>query len=330
MTDTTQRRIPWLHIGGAAALAAGIAVLVLGIIAASGAETDREDAEAAVAVQRDAVAVAETELAAAQTDLEAAEEAAAEAAGELTDREAQLADTQAALEAIEEAVPAFLLAASQATSEATDVYTATSDLAAQQRARVEAVLAEDYDAYNQLRASYLESTGTVGSRIEDLATQVESIPDVPIGDPYEYLGATVQPVQPPELVELDPPTGPAVITAVLPDEIPCSPRGEGGCRYSWEVAFQESNWLEVDITRIAIRYWAGGNRWCASTAGEWRDASITVPAGGRDTYGNWVILYPDETCGWALGTTLLFRWEGTDAEGNRLSGRVTASLEDPG
>ena len=56
---------------------------------------------------------------------------------------------------------------------------------------------------------------------------------------------------------------------------------------------------------------------------------MQVPANGSDTYRRGIYLDRDGSCSYEIGGELLVRWEGTDAEGNRISGRATAPLEQP-
>jgi hypothetical protein len=343
MSETTSRTIPWLPIAGGGALLVGAVVLVLGITSASGAASDREEAESAAADQQSAVAAARRDLSDAVTALENAQAEGSQARADLQTAEATLEDTGATLAAVDSAleglldqIPAFVISASDLTAGAAAVVPGIEDLVAQRRSQVEAILAGDYREFNDLRSAYLEPAGTVAQELDDLATQFEGLPAVPLSEPYEYLGSSLEGSVPDEPQELDPPTGPAVITVELPGEIPCDPWGDGGCRYSWIAQFVESNWLDVTIDRIGIRYRRGSGYCTIGVAGEsasereWDDVNITVSANGTDSTSGSLVIDPSDECWPVRGGELLLRWEGTDGEGNRLSGRATAPLENPG
>ena len=99
---------------------------------------------------------------------------------------------------------------------------------------------------------------------------------------------------------------------------------------AWTVTFTETNWLDVTIERVAVRYdERGGRSYWISVDGEWRDVSFTVPAGGTDTYSGWVRTDDDDDMRNIMGGKLKFRYRGTDAEGNAISGSVNAVLVRP-
>jgi hypothetical protein len=127
-----------------------------------------------------------------------------------------------------------------------------------------------------------------------------------------------------------PPTGRAIIEATAGEEIPCTPWGNGGCRYEWTIVFTESNWLDVTIERLAVRYdERGGRSYWVSVDGEWRDVTIRVPAGGTERYSGWVRTDADGDMHNIMGGKVKLRFRGTDAEGNSISGSVSAILVRP-
>ncbi len=329
MNSAPGRRISWLPIVGGAAVLIGFAVVVSGGMLALGARSDREDAEAAVAQQQGAVAVAEREFTATESDLEATKQDGAAAAAELSDSEAQRADTKATLDNLRMEILAFVGAVADAAASAADLHAAISELPALRRAQIEAFIALDYAAFNLLRLQYVEPTTLVAGQLEEFSSQMGSLPQVSISNPYQYDGPMVEARVPTEPAALDPPTGRAVIAVELPDQLACVPWGNAGCRYSWTARFVESNWLGVTITRIGVRY-RGGGGYCIVGESEWVDVSVNVDANGDATWSKQWSVDRDSECRPVIGGDLLFRWEGTDADGNDLSGRITADLERPG
>lgn len=329
MNSAPGRRIPWLPIVGGAAVLVGLAAMVVGGMLALGARSDRDDAEAAVAQQQGAVAVAEQELTAARSDLEAAKQDGAAAATELSDSEARRADTKATRDNLRMEIPVFVGAAADAAAGAADLHAATRELPALQRAQIEALIALDYAAFNSLRLHYVESITLVAGQLEQFSSQMGSLPQVAISDPYQYDGPMVGARVPTEPVALDPPTGGAVIAVELPDQLACVSWGNAGCRYSWTARFVESNWLGVTIARIGVRY-RGGGGYCTVGGSEWVDVSVNIDANGDATWPGQLSVDRDAECRPVIGGDLLFRWEGTDADGNDFSGRITADLERPG
>jgi hypothetical protein len=306
----------------------GLTVMVSGVVLALGARSDREDSEAAVAQQQGAVALAGQELTAAESDLEAAREDGAVAAAELSDSEAQRADTKATLEVARMEIPAFVAAVDAASASAAEVRSAIGELPAQGRTQVEALIALDYVAFNALRAQYAELTTSVAGQLDGYSSQMESLPHVSISNPYQYDGPTEEARVPTEPVALDPPTGAAVIAVELPDQLACDAWGNAGCHYQWTARFVESNWLDVTITRIGVRY-RGGGGYCTGVGSEWVDVTLNVDANGDAGWSDQLHVDRDSECRPVIGGDLLVRWEGTDAEGNDLSGRITADLERP-
>ncbi len=335
MSDKGTRSIPWLLIAGGGVAAIGAILLVLGMSASSGAKFDHESAESAVSRQESVVASAEETLTDAEADLADNLVQAADAASDRAERESDRAETLASLEALRGDIQLYVLAAGGATADAGLLSPPLSDLAAQHREQIAAILAEDYGAFNALRAIYAESAGLVADGIEGLAGRYSDLPEVPISDPYDYVGPALH--SDPAATEpqdLDPPTGPAEITVEAPDEIECDPWGNQGCSYEWTVTFVESNWMEFTITRIGVRY-RRGNTSCATGRGEtfaeneWLDTDLTVHADGTFSWGNNIQIDRDDVCRYSMGGELQFRWKGTDAEGNRLSGRVDVPLQNP-
>jgi hypothetical protein len=158
---------------------------------------------------------------------------------------------------------------------------------------------------------------------------MESLPQISIGDPYQYDGPMVEPRVATEPLALDPPTGPAVVAVELPDQVGCSAWGNEGCHYQWTAKFVESNWLDATITRIGVRY-RGGGGYCTVGGSEWHDVSVTVDANGDGTWSGALHVDRDAECRPVIGGDLLVNWKGTDADDNSLSGRATADLENPG
>jgi hypothetical protein len=340
MRRSKNRSTPWLPIVGAMAFLAGAAVLVLGLVSLSGATADREDAEATAADRRSVVEDARGDLSDAEAALSEARAEGIEARTDLQDAEATLEDTRAAaanaqytLEDLRSRVPGFVAAAGDLTANAAALMPGIEDLASRLSAQAEAILGGDHPGFNELRAAYLDSAVAVAGELDALAGRFDDLPEMPI--PFRYDGSPLESDAPDELQTLDPPTGPAVITVELPDVIPCEPWGDGGCHYSWRAEFVESNWLAVTITKIGVRYRRGRYYCTIGYSGEstyereWDEVDLWVPPGGSESEAGSLFIDPDNECWPIRGGELLIRWEGTDAEGNRRSGRGTASLESP-
>ena len=157
-------------------------------------------------------------------------------------------------------------------------------LADQRDSQVEALLADEYTTLTALRLESVELTQELIGNAEALSTQMEDLPTIPMNDPYTYSGRTIDARMPADPVPLDPPTGPAVMTVELPELIGCVPWGSDGCKYRWTATFAESNWLDVAINQVSVRYRSPSrSSYCYFTP-DWVDVEIDVPAGGSDTW----------------------------------------------
>lgn len=315
-----------LVIGVALALA-GLATVVTGYLAASRAESARLDAERAVAAVEEEIAEAEADLAEAAAAREAASRDEAQANAELAAAEDERIRLRAELETLEDRVPGLVDAVATFVAQAEQARTAVAGLVDLRTGQAEALAAGDYSAFNDRMRAYAEPAGNVAAQVADFFIVAESLPVVTLRDPYRYDGPSGEAMVLGDPVPLDPPTGPAVVVMTLPEQIACQPWGNSGCRYSWEATIEASNWLEVTITRIGVRY-RGGGGYCV-VGDEWEDVTRSISPNGSTTWSAWLTEDRDGECAPVLGGDLLVRWEATDAEGNDLSGRATADLAAP-
>ena len=306
---------------------AGIAVAVAGFLAASAAASDLSDAEVAVAQIADEIAEAEKGLAEAESARETADADASEVTAQLAAAEDERSRARAMLNAVADGAPVLVEAATDLLASAGDTQTALTGLVDLRNAQVEALLASDYSGFNDLSKSYVDPAAAATARLAAFFTQVEDLPAASLRDPYRYEGPAGDAMVASEPVPLDPPTGPAAVAMTLPEEVPCASWGNEGCSYSWTATIRESNWLQVTITRIGVRY-RGGGGYCV-VGDEWSDVSRLVEANGSTTWSGSLIEDRDGECAPIIGGDVLVRWEGTDGEGNTLSGRATADLASP-
>ena len=332
-------RVGWL-VGAGVLVAGAAAFAVFAYLSLSSARTDRDEmgtavaeaearAEVAISDRDDGVAArsaAAADLQAAGQELTAAEEAVADA--EQQQSQLETAQRQAG---VEEAGLRAAAALYHGTAE--DVVAAIGDhleiagrLVGLREEQAGAVAAGHYRTFNSLQDGYNALVGDFNEQSETVAAALAALPAFG----YRDLASSVTPTAPTAVTALDtpldPPTGPARVVGSFPDSIPCTPRSEG-CRWSWEITFTETNTLAVTIERLGIRYTdRRGSVW-VSQSGEWRTVSIVVPPLGTRTWDSWVQSLDPDSEGNLQGATLQVRWEGTDAEGNSISGRARVTLE---
>jgi hypothetical protein len=146
----------------------------------------------------------------------------------------------------------------------------------------------------------------------------------PTHTPTPTITPTFTPI-PPTVTPTPVPVGPAVITASIPDPVPCTPWDVSGCKWNYAVTFTESNGISVTIERIGQRYTdRGGTVWVVGTS-EWFDRTIKVPARGTGKYTSWVRTRPDDDPD-LQGGTVTISWSGHDAKGNFITGSISATL----
>ncbi len=339
-TEPRQTTPTWLSAVAIAALVVGAVVAMLGLSSAADANEDRDTASAEAATQRQLVTDAEQDLADLRLHLENAqaqvtetatilveqESARDEATVRLSTAEQLLQETTAEIPERRAEAQAFVEASSPFV-DAAFAYFATCQRLLELRIDQEAeALDRDYRSFNRLQGQYNDLTEVANVELEVIGNFVAALPSLTgvnalAGPSTERLAASE--------VSLDPPTGRARIQAsTTADPIPCTPYSGNGCRYNWEVTFTQTNWLQVTIDRVAIRYYErGGRSYWSSTSGEWRDVTIIIPAGGTASYDN--SIDTTATSKQIMGGRLNFRYQGTDADGNSISGRVTVSLERP-
>ncbi len=341
-TEPRQTTPTWLSAVAIAALVVGAVVAMLGLSSAAEANEDRDTASAEAATQRQLVTDAEQDLADLRLDLENAqaqvtetatilveqESARDEATVRLSTAEQLLQETTAEIPERRAEAQAFVEASSPLV-DAAFVYFATCQRLLELRIDQEAeALDRDYRSFNRLQDQYDDLTEVANVELEAMAEVVAALPSLTgaralAGPSTERLAASE--------VSLAPPTGRARIEAsTTADPIPCTPYSGNGCRYNWEVTFTQTNWLQVTIDRVAIRYYVrSGRSYWYSTSGEWRDVSIIIPAGGTASYDGSVRTAEDDDMRLIIGGRLTFRYRGTDADGNSISGQVTVRLERP-
>lgn len=327
MSQTRTSSRSWVLIVGLVLAVAGIATAVTGFLSASAAETDRIDAERAVAAVEEAIGGAEADLADAEATLEATHEAKDEATAELAATEEERDRLRAELTTLENQAPDFVAATTDLLATAGETEAAVAALVARRRAQAEALAGDDFATFNDRLANYAQPAAQAAAQLTGFFSQAEGLPAVNLRDPYRYDGPPGEEMGTSEPARLEPPSGPAQVEMTLPEQVACTPFGNGGCKYSWEAKITESNWLEVTITRIGVRY-RGGGGYCV-VGDEWSDVTRVVPADGNTTWSGSLIEDRDGECAPVLGGDLLVRWEGTDAEGHSLSGRATADLASP-
>ena len=181
--------------------------------------------------------------------------------------------------------------------------------------------------FNRAQNQFNEMADAANVELETLDRLLAALP--PLVETGPRLGVGTSRFTVSEVV-LDPPTGRAQVQTNAPDLIPCTPQGTEGCRYDWVATFTETNWLDVTIERIAVRYVErGGRAYWFNSSGEWSDVHIIIPASGSATYDSWVRTDSEADSRLIIGGKLKLRWEGRDAEGNSLSGSLTVPLERP-
>ncbi len=332
----------WLLAIAIVVLAAGAVVAMLGLSSTAKASDHRDTARTEATTQRRQVAGTEQDLADlrlelenAQADLELAataltgtESARDEATVLLSTAEQLLQETKAKIPGRQAEAQAFIDAGTLLV-DAAIAHLATCRRVLELRAEQEAeALDGDYRSFNRLQGQYNELTEAAIVELEEVNDAVAALPSLTGTSALAGLG-TERFVA--SEVALNPPTGRARVEAAsTADPIPCTPWGTSGCRYNWEVTFTQTNWLQVTIDRIAIRYdERGGRAYWFSKSGEWRDVNIVIPAGGTASYDNWVRTTSEADSRLIIGGRLKFRYRGTDADGNSVSGWVTVRLERP-
>lgn len=334
-----RRGLGWVI--GAAVLAAGAAAFaVVSFLSLSSARRDRDEAlealaaaEQEVADTRDALSDATAERITSRgdlTDAEAAVAGAEQALGDAEHREflQEVAEQQAGVAGprLLEAAAAYPDLAAAVVAAIEDHLATAEDLADVRADQAEAVAAGHYRTFNTLQARYNALVDDYNEEGDAVAAAMAALPA------FDYRGvASSEPPPAPTHVtvidgDLDPPTGPARIEGSFPESIPCTPRSDG-CRWNWEITFTETNALTVIIERLGIRYTDRRGAVWVSQSGEWRDVSIIIPALGTKTWDSWVQSLDPDSEGNLQGATLQVRWEGTDGEGNSITGRARVSLE---
>jgi len=332
----------WLMVVAGVVMVAGAAVAVLGLASSAQAHDDRAEAQAQAETERGLVGEAEQELASlqlesqtAQAELEEAQAAVGQAETVQNGMTADLASAQELLLQTNSEIPgrqAEARAFVDAAGPVIDIGSACLatglrilDLRAEQEARA---LDGDYRGFNRLQGDYNGLTEAANLEMDAFAGAVTALPSLTgVGALTALAGEPLAASD----VNLNPPTGRARVTAATTsDPIPCTSFSTNGCRYNWKVTFTETAWLGVTIERIAIRYdERGGRAYWYSESGEWRDVNVVIPAGGTASYDGGVQTTDDSDMRLIMGGRLKLRYQGTDADGNSISGSASAQLERP-
>jgi hypothetical protein len=121
------------------------------------------------------------------------------------------------------------------------------------------------------------------------------------------------------------PSGPAKVVASMPASVSRVNNGMNSSRWDYVVTFTETRGVGATITRIGERYLdKSGGVWI-SEGGEWSDQTIVVDGNGTQTYESWVSS-TDGNKGDLRGGTVQVSYAGTDVNGNKFQGKVSAKL----
>lgn len=121
------------------------------------------------------------------------------------------------------------------------------------------------------------------------------------------------------------PTGPAKVVASLSSPVPCEDEGNNTSQWDYTVTFSEENGVGATVLRIGERYIdKKGNVWIGEN-GEWSDDTISIDGNGSADYSSFVFS-TNGGKGDLRGGTLQVSYTGTDANGNKFQGKVTATL----
>jgi hypothetical protein len=342
MGDRLQRSVPvWLTAVAAVVLAAAAAVAVIGSTASAEASDGRsaaqsdadriealvEDAELVLADLRAGVEVEQAALGEAEIELDEAESDRDTLKAEVADSRQEYRQTEAEIPIRRAEASAYVAAMTSLvdlTSTHVEAQQALLDLRMEQ---VSKALDGDVSKFNRLQGDFNKLAEQASLELDEIDGMVSALPGLTNARRIDGPGSGRLPTTD---AVLEPPTGRARIAVASSDVIPCTPYGTDGCRYNWKVTFTETNWLGVTIERIAVRYdERGGRAYWFSESGEWRDVSITVPAGGTATYDSWVRTDDKADSRLIIGGKLKLRYRGTDADGNAISGSLTVPLERP-
>lgn len=320
-----RRALSWiLAIGVAGALAVGVAASVGGAKAAANADDDLAAARDRVAAALEAVADAEKLLEGARSDAAVAEEESQTADDALARARSARSEAEAAVPVAEEAALDLLAAAAEAVDAAATGPAALQPIVEGRAELLSAARAGDYEGFHEIQVDFNAACEAANAWLEalDAVYVAPALATAAAGGP---LGT-----YPLSELTIDPPTGPAEVTATLPDDIPCKATGNAGCEYRVAVTFTGANTLEATVDRMATRWIErGGNSWWVSTDGEWQDAELVIPADGSVTHSFWIWTDADDKMRRIMGGKLRFGYSGIDAEGNKFRGTLYARLERP-
>jgi len=313
----------WLAVVAMAVLVVGAVIAILGLSSAAEASDNRDAASADLRLELES---AQAQVPQATTTLLQQESARDEATVRLSTTEQLLQETTQEIPRRQAEAQAFVDASSPLVDAAFSYFAMCQRLLELRLEQEAEALDGDYRSFNRLQGQYDDLTEAANAELDAMDVVVAALPS--LTGVNALPGLSTERFSASE-VALDPPTGRAQIEASsTADPLPCTPFSGDGCRYDWEVTFAETNWLGVTIDRVAIRYYVrGGRSYWFSTSGEWRDVTILIPAGGTASYDN--SINTTATSNQIMGGRLNFRYQGTDADGNSISGRVSVSLERP-
>jgi hypothetical protein len=306
---------------------AGAGLLIGGLASASAAASELDEATVALEAQTEATAQAAEAAEAARQSNEAAQSELVAARNDLAAAQGNVARLGARLpKATQEA--GVLASGTSVLIDAASRFAGHAATAAEIRlGQVAAVADAKYRGYNELQVDYNELVPDLEAALDELANLVARF-KIPGSRPALDVGElpTFGVVE----VELDPPTGPAKVKATLPEVIPCTPYGDNGCSYTIVIHFAETNMLEATVERMAVRYIErGGRKYWYRSSGEWWDTSLEIDRGGTASHTLRISTDDADKMKRIMGGTVKFRFRGHDADGNSISGTVTARLERP-
>ena len=290
-------------------------------------ESEVAGGELRVAAAEQALAIVRVTLTSAIDSRKTAEARVVDAEEVLGTAESALAEADATRARTEGAVLAFYSAAADVVARATEVIASDDRFLHLRREQQAFALAGEYAEVTRLDEELSALTGLVNPQLDGLSAVFTDLPQPELGpgnDPP--LAALLLLASSP--VFIDPPTGPAEVTATIPDLIECIPAGRNGCDYRVTVTFEESNTLEATVERVGIRWIERArNSWWIARDGEFEAVEIVIPADGVWTQTVFIFVDADSRHRRIMGGRVRIRFNGTDAESNKFKGELTARLE---
>ena len=287
------------------------------------AEEDRvAAAQDVLSVANDALAAAVADSATAESDVAAAEQTLARAAEDLATAE----DT---LDRARDAASAYFESTIRLVDEATAAVLLDDRFLQIRRDQQTAALAEDYEEVSRLQEELNELIDEANGLLRGFGRSFAALPSPePDVNGIDFVGPMR--LHSMSTLDIDPPTGPADVEATILEVIPCRTAGNNGCDYRVVITFTESNTLEATVNRLGVRWIErSGNRWWINQTGEFQDVTVVIGADGTVTHTLFFFTDADDRQRRVMGGRVRIRYNGTDAEGNRFRGDISARLERP-